>query len=135
MNNLITYKCPICTTFPNSHSFQFTGIYKSNIIMYTCPEKAIRYDDHEGIINHYEGVLKNIEGKKWIWLFDAKNFSIKHYLQINISIDLAKLISRPENSDNLQYILIYRPSWHLYLTLELIKPFLSEKLKSIIKII
>ena len=33
MNNLITYKCPICTKFPNSHSFQFTGIYKSNIII------------------------------------------------------------------------------------------------------
>jgi hypothetical protein len=103
--------------------------------MYTCPEKAIRYDDHDGIINHYEGVLKNIQGKKWIWFFDARDFSAKHYLQFNISIDLAKLISRPEYSDNLQHILIYRPSWHLDLTLEIIKPFLSDKMKSIIKII
>lgn len=133
MNNIDTYICPICAKLPNSHSFSNIGKYKSNIIMYTCPEKAIKYDDHDGIINHYEGMLKSIKGKKWIWIFDAQNFSAKYYLQYNISIDLAKLISNPEYSDNLEYILIYNPSWHLELTLNLIFPFLSENIKAKIK--
>jgi hypothetical protein len=133
MNNPINYKCPICLKYPNSHSFQFIGEYKSNIVIYTCPEKALRYNDHDGIISHYNGVLKDIQGKKWIWLFDARNFSAKHYLQFNISIDLAKLISKTEYSDNLQYILIYKPTWHLDLTLNLIYPFISEKMKAIIR--
>lgn len=133
MNNIISYKCPICTKYPNSHSFKFLCEYKSNIIMYTCPEQAIRYDDHDGIMLHYKGVLENIKDNKWIWFFDARNFSSKHYLQFNISIDLAKLISNPEYSNNLQYIIIYQPSWHLDLTLNLIYPFLSEKMKTLIK--
>lgn len=132
MNNPISYKCPICTKYPNSHSFNFLCEYKETIIMYTCPEKALKYDDHDGIISHYEGILQNIKNKKWIWFFDARNFGMKHYLQFNISIDLAKLISQIEYSKNLKKIIIYKPSWHLNLTLNLIYPFLSEKMKNII---
>ena len=133
MNNPIYYKCAICEEYPNSHSFKFLGEYKSKLVMYTCPEEALKYDDHEGIINHYKGILNDIRGKKWIWFFDSRNFSAKHYLQFNMSIELAKLISQPEYSDNLQYIVVYKPSWHLDLTLNLIYPFLSDKIKNLIK--
>lgn len=132
MNSPISYKCPICTENPNSHSFKFLGERKGYLIMYTCPEKAIKYNDHDGIINHYEGVLQNIKDKKWIWFFDARNFSSKHYLQYDISIDLAKLMSNTEYSKNLHKIFIYKPSWHLDLTLNIIYPFLSEEMKNII---
>jgi hypothetical protein len=129
---IITYICPICNIQPYSHSFTYLGIYNSIIYLYTCPEKALRYDDKDGILQHYNGILQNIQGHNWIWFFDATNFSQKHYFQIITSIELAKMITRPENSNTLQGILIYNPTWHLDLTLKIVKPFLSTNIKNII---
>jgi hypothetical protein len=77
MNNPISYKCPICEKYPKSHSFRFIGEYKSNLIMYTCPEEAVRYNDHDGIITHYKGVLENIKEKN---RKDCENHNLKIYL-------------------------------------------------------
>jgi hypothetical protein len=129
-NTRITYRCPICLNAPNSHSFQLLGVFNDILYMYTCPEKAILYDDVEGILNHYRGILDTIQGRNWIWFFDASGFSQKHYFQIKLSIELAKLITNPTYSNTLHSILIYNPTWHVNMTLTLVKPFLSNSVKN-----
>jgi hypothetical protein len=133
--NLIKYKCPICEIKPSSHSFQYICIYETILYMYTDPEKSILYDDYSGIINHYYGMLNDIKDKKWSWFFNASQFSQKHYLQIELSIELAKMITRREFSKNLQSILVYKPTWHLNILLSIIKSFLSVDVKNKIIII
>lgn len=134
-DSIITYICPYCFDDPSSHSFKYLGIYNSIYYMYTCPERATLYYDCESILQHYTGVLQNIQGLQWIWFFDATNFSHKHYFQVNVSIALAKLLSNPRYSNNLCCILIYNPTWHLELTLNMIKPFLSTSIKNKVTII
>ena len=64
------------------------------------------YKDTEGILTHYEGVLSEIpEDKDWIWIFDSFDFTLKHYLQIDVGIGLAKLITN-KFSHNLKKIII-----------------------------
>ena len=128
------YICPICLEHPGSHSFHKLKETADGIsIFYTCPSKAIRHNDHDGIINHYEGVMGANNNKPWIWIFDCQGFSLKHAMEIQISVSLAKLINE-KYSHNLQKIIITNPTWHIHTTLALVKPFLSERILNLIHI-
>ena len=87
------YSCPICLKDPTSHSFKKVADKNNINYFYTCPAKATKYNDNKGIIEHYKGTLNNYPNQIWIWIFDSKDFSTKHLLNIPLAIDLAKLIS------------------------------------------
>jgi len=72
----MTYTCPLCKLLPSSHSLRKVLEKKEIIYYYTCPSQAILYYDTEGIVNHYNGVLSDTEGKDWIWIFDSLDFGI-----------------------------------------------------------
>lgn len=127
----MVYECKICKYEPKSHSFENLGKVNGITYLYTCPAKAIKYYDHDGILNHYDGILNDLNGKRWCWIFDARGFSLKHYLEIKTAIDLAKLISN-HYGESLVTIYIYKPSWHLKLTLNMVWGVLSQHLRSII---
>ena len=128
------YICPLCKILPSSHSLTKIVEKKGIIYYYTCPSQAILYYDVEGIINHYNGVLSEIpENKEWIWVFDSLDFSLKHAMQINVAIELAKLISN-KFSKNLKKIIIINPTFYITLTHKMIMPFLNSKVKDIIEI-
>ena len=100
------YICLLCLVDPLSHSLNEVFEKNNVIYYYTCPSKAKMYFDTLGIINHYDGVLSEIpENKKWIWIFDGTDFGVKHVLQIEVAIELAKLISS-KFSDKLEKIII-----------------------------
>jgi hypothetical protein len=128
------YKCPLCELMPSSHSLTKVLEKKDIIYYYTCPSQAILYYDVNGIVNHYDGVLSEIpENKKWIWIFDSLDFSFIHATQINVAIELAKLISNKFNK-NLKKIIIINPTIYIKVTHKMIMPFLNNKVKDIIEI-
>ena len=129
----MTYTCPLCTLLPSSHSLRKVLEKKGIIYYYTCPSQAILYYDTEGIVNHYNGVLSDTEGKDWIWIFDSLDFGIVHAMEINVAIELAKLISN-KFSNNLKKIIIINPTFYIKIIHKMILPFLNNKVKDIIEI-
>jgi hypothetical protein len=129
----MTYICPLCEIEPLSHSLSKIEETNNVIYYYTCPSKAKLYYDAESIINHYNGVLSEIPcNKKWIWIFDSAGFDLKHFMQINVGIELAKLIST-KFSSNLEKIKIINPTIYVSATYNIIYPFLNNKLRNIIE--
>ena len=127
------YICPLCKLLPSSHSLTKV-LEEKGIIYYTCPSQAILYYDVKGIVNHYDGVLSEIpENKEWIWIFDSLGFGLIHAMQINVAIELAKLISN-KFSKNLKIIIIINPSVYITLIHKILMPFLNNKIKDIIQI-
>jgi hypothetical protein len=126
----MVYQCPLCFLDPFSHSL--TKVKQTNNItyFYTCPADAKLYYDVDSIIAHYNGVLSEV--KEWIWIFDSNNFGFKHFIQINVGIELAKLISS-KFSKNLLKIIVINPTFYTSSTYNIIYPFLNDKLKSIIE--
>jgi hypothetical protein len=100
---------------------------------YSCPAKAPEYQDHDTVIEHVDNMLSEIRGDPWVWMFDSNGFGVKHYLEIRTAQSLAKLIS-DKYSDSLQQIVVLNPSWHMRLTLNVVWPFLSDKIKNSILI-
>jgi hypothetical protein len=127
------FQCPLCLLDPLSHSLIKLKEINDVIYFYTCPSQAKLYFDVDSIIKHYDGVLSEIPtNKKWIWIFDSYNFNFKHFIQINVGIELAKLISS-KFSSNLNQIIIINPTFYTSSTYNIIYPFLNEKLRHIIQ--
>lgn len=130
----MTYTCPLCELVPSSHSLTKLLEKKGIIYYYTCPAQALLYYDVKGIINHYDGVLSEMpKNKEWVWIFDSLDFSIIHAMQINVAIELTKLISN-KFSRNLKKIIIINPTFYIELTHKMILPFLNDKVKKTIEI-
>lgn len=126
------YICRRCATEPGSHSFYKVKETDNGIsVYYTCPSKALHYNDYDGILEHYDGILNDNGSKPWIWIFDSMGFSIEHAINIRLAKDLAKLINN-KYSSNLKKIIIVNPTWHINLTLYVVMPFLDEKVKKLI---
>ena len=130
----MTYICGVCSLNPSSHSLTKLLEKDNTLYYYTCPSKANLYFDTSGIINHYNGTLSEIpKNKQWVWVFDGFEFNLKHFLQIEVAIELAKLITT-KFSDNLKKIIIINPTLYISCIHNIIKPFLSKKVLSIIEI-
>ena len=127
------YICKICQEDPTSHSLKNMGTRDNITYFYTCPAKATKYNDTEGIIAHYDGILSE-NTNKWSWIFDCDGFNAKHLLEINVGIQLAKLITN-KFSHNLDKIIVINKTWHVKVVLDLIYPFLNSYMKSIITIL
>jgi ABC-type enterochelin transport system substrate-binding protein len=128
------YICPLCKIMPSSHSLTKIVEKKGIVYYYTCPSQAILYYDVTGIVNHYDGVLSEIpENKEWVWVFDSLGFNIIHAMQINVAIELAKLISN-KFSKNLKKIIIINPTVYITITHRMLLPFLNNKVRDIIEI-
>lgn len=126
------YICHFCALDPLSHSLIEITEYNDTIYYYTCPSKAKLYFDTKSILHHYNGVLSEIpENKQWVWIFDSADFNMAHFLQIEVGIELAKLISS-KFSGNLKKIIIINPNIYISSVYSLVYPFMNEKLRSII---
>ena len=130
----MVYTCPLCLLDPLSHSLTNFLEKDNTYYFYTCPAKAKLYFDTISIINHYDGVLSEIpENKNWIWVLDVMGFGLNHFLQIEVPTELSKLISS-KFSNNLEKIIIINPSGYVSTVYAIVKPFLNNKIQSIIEI-
>lgn len=128
----MSYTCPRCAAEPGSHSFYKVKETAEGIsVFYTCPAKAKYYNDYDGIMKHYDGMLNENGSKPWMWIFDSNGFSIEHTLNIRLAKDLAQLINN-KYSSNLKKIIIVNPTWHINITLGVVMPFLDQRIKKLI---
>ena len=123
-------RCTVCEAEPGSHSLREIGVRDGTVIFYTCPAEAKRYNDYEGIMRHYEDTFDERigDGTPWIWVFDCKDFTLKHLVEINVSIGIISLITT-RFLDNLQKIIVVNPYWIVEFTMNLLRPFMSESLR------
>ncbi len=109
MINNIVY-CEDCVKQPNSHSFELLcKVYEKDNgnlvhIYYTKVSNAIKYNDTEGILRHYENLLSYSEPDKWVWIFDCEGFGLKHSLEIKTAIGIAKILNRFKKIKNILVI-------------------------------
>lgn len=100
---------------------------------YTCPAKAILFNDSKGILRHYEMELEDNAYKQWTWTFDCSGFTIAHAAEIQTAIGICKLL-KSRHGDSLQCISVINPTWHIHSLLYVIWPFMTDHLRSIIQI-
>ena len=124
--------CQICFEQPGSHSFYFLKSQEDINYYYTCPAKAIRYWDTNGIVNHYDEILHLNGEKSWIWIFDSKDFGLKHTLQTGVAFGILELL-KDKYGKYLKEIQIINPSIHIKSMYSILYPFLTEELIDIIK--
>lgn len=128
------YECPICKLDPTSHSLRKIKETSRTVTFYTCPAQASKYNDIEGILQHYYGVLSEIPPhKQWNWVFDGHGFTLSHAMEITLASKMANLIMN-HFSHNLRKIQIIRPTTFISITLNIVLPFLSQHIRSIIHI-
>ncbi len=126
-----SFICPICAKNPGSHSFKQINHFKTTDtrVFYTCPAEASKYDDYDGIIFHYDKTLAQYVKSPWIWIFDAKGFSMKHVLEIRVGIGLANLIVN-KYSHNLQQVQIVNSNNYVMIIYNIIKPYLPQQFQN-----
>jgi hypothetical protein len=126
--------CETCMLDPTSHSFRRISEKDGIVTYYTNPTKAKLYKDTDGILKHYDNALSSIGDKKWIWIFDSEGFDIKHALEVQTGIGIAKLTT-DKYGENLQEIKIINPTWHIKSMLLAVWPFLNSQTKEKITIL
>jgi hypothetical protein len=125
------YECPVCKADHTSHSLAKLLETDEIVYYYTCPAKATKYSDREGILTHYDGELTQKGDKPWVWVFDCDGFDIRHALEFRLAIDMAILISQ-KHGHSLTKICIINPTLPVKITTNAIWPFLTNHIRSII---
>jgi len=118
-------ECEICKQDPGSHSFVKLRETETMVYYYTCPGKASRYNDLEGIINHKRLELSKLNGKSWLWILDGSGFDMKHAMEMRIGIGIARLLEEYEVSK----VYIINPSIYVEMLRGGIWLLLSEELR------
>jgi hypothetical protein len=126
---MIAGLCADCDSVPFSHSiillFKKEGIHT----FYSCPSKSIKYNDTTGILNHFNSLLSyyNCLNNYWEIIFDFNAFELKHMLEINTAIGMAKLINT--YSCYLLKIQVINTNLFTYSMLQVVLPFLNSSVK------
>lgn len=128
------YKCPICERDPTSHSLRIVHENKACVYLYTKPSDAKLYNDIDGILDHYMGVLSDIpSGKEWEWVFDGDGFTLTHAMEFTLAIKMAKMIT-DNFSHNLRSIRVINPTMFISITVNTVWPFLNKHMRDLIRI-
>jgi hypothetical protein len=125
--------CHICYEDFTSHSFNvICNTVEGGYIFYTKLSIASKYDDTDGIANHFEKYLNTINPKKWTWIIDFDGFGLKHTLGIKTGIRLSKLIN---SFGRLHYLIIININPFVEQMIKLIKLTLNKEYHDCIKIV
>jgi hypothetical protein len=124
--------CPICAIDASSHSFELLSRDNGINVFYTCPAKATKYNDRDGILAHFKNVLDHYKDNYWKLIFDFQGVEFKHMMEINIAIGLGKLIN--DYSTYLTEIQIINTNSYTYTMLRIVMPFLNSDVKNKINI-
>jgi hypothetical protein len=125
------YVCDICSKCPSSHSFDILKEDQNQVIYYSCPSKSIKPHDHDGIIEHYKGMLADKQTKQWTWIIDGTDFDIKQ-VDVKINLALAKLLET--HIHTLDTIVFINSTRQIKMALSMTCPFLSKEFRKRIKI-
>ena len=123
--------CLKCHINPLAHSFKIIKEDSEKTVFYTCPADAEEYNDTNGILLHYENILKFNENKNWIWVFNCDRLEVKHSLEFNTAKRIAILISE-KYMHNIKQIYVINSNFVLNIILNIVWPFLHDKIKDLI---
>ena len=126
--------CEKCAMDPRYHSLEKISERGNIITYYAHPSNATAYTDTEGILLHCENALKYVGNNNWICIINSADFSVKHALEIQTGIGIAKLVMS-KYTHNLIEIKIINPTWHIKTMLNVIWPFLNQATRNKIKIL
>lgn len=124
------YVCDICAKCPSSHSFDILKEDDNQVIYYSCPAKSLKPHDHDGILEHYKGMLSDKQTKKWTWIIDGTDFDIKQ-VDIKINLTLTKLLET--HIHTLDSIVFINSTRQIKMALSMACPLLSKELRDRIK--
>jgi len=125
--------CKICTIDPTSHSFKIVPSMNYDVnLFYSCPAKATKYFESEGVIEHFNVHLKKNNGKPWAYILDCEGFTLLHSTQIKTSMALADMVTN-KYGDSLKKVWIINATWTIHIMLRAVMPILSNRLQSIIE--
>ena len=122
--------CPKCYKNPKAHSFKLLKTSLNIPVFYTDPGEAEDYADSDGILFHYENMLKLYGNKEWIWVFNCDNLAMKHSMEFSTARRVAILIS--EKYYNIKQIYVLNSNFIFNIMLNIVYPFLNEKVKDLI---
>jgi len=128
------YMCPVCQVDPTSHSFRkLRGNLDADglAVFYTCPSQATKYQDVDGIIAHYEGMLSDHQGKPWIWILDGQGFGLKHMTDTQVAFALVRFLNR--YTTTLRKVIVINPTWHIRGLYNILWPFLSDSWRQLVE--
>lgn len=125
--------CNKCVVDPASHSFRKVSDKNGHCVFYTNPTKA-KCRDTDSILSHYENAIIQIGNKRWTWIFDGEGFDTEHALEIRTGQGIATLLNE-KYGNTLDEIKIINPTIHIKVILKVIGPFISDFIKSKIKIL
>jgi hypothetical protein len=116
--------CQRCVDFPYAHSFEL--LFKAKNIetqkdvnfYYTKVSDAIRYNDTNGILLHYQNLLNMSKPDSWVWIFDCNGFGLKHSLEIKTAIGLSRIINQFGRVEN---ILVINSNFFINAILKIVK--------------
>jgi hypothetical protein len=88
--------CSKCADNPNSHSFHHIGTTKHGFeIIYTCPSKTLHFDGSDPqFVEYFDEHLRVLNGKSWVWIFDCKDYTMKHMLSMNNLRNLVNYLNK-----------------------------------------
>ena len=125
--------CPICHIDPTSHSFHKIPSSNTNIhLFYSCPAKATKYFESEGVISHFRQYLEENNGHPWAYILDCEGFTLSHATQIQTSIALVDMIQNTHGKA-LKKVWIINHSWTIKILLNTMWSMLSDDLKRLIE--
>lgn len=117
----------------SDHSFKKLSEKNGVIFYYTNPTKTHLSGDMAEILAFYEKALSEASNKKWVWIFDSQDFTLKYALESKTGSGFAKLITE-KYGHNLQEIKIINPTWQIRSILTVVWPFLNKATKDKVKI-
>ena len=128
----MVFKCSVCDTTPNSHSFDKIDQIDDLTIFYSCPGE-IENEDSSTVVSHYKDTLDEYMTSKWTWIIDSKNYKLKKALHTNSAMKIIRLISREEYITKLDQIIIVKANTQFKTIINILWLFLSNKIKEKIK--
>ena len=115
--------CLLCDADSTSHSFFKMGRQGGANLFYTCPGDATDHET-EGVLTHYREVLERNEGEKWIFIFDAKGFTLYHTTRLASARGLMTIFN--EYGDTLEEVRIINANQFVKAMFGTIRPFVSS---------
>lgn len=122
--------CNICNNTPNAHSFKYLKIVKNKLLFYTCPSKAIKPFDTDGILLHIKNHLEfHLNDKEWIWIIDLTDFGIYQSLNLSLPMKIISFLKEHNFFNNLYKIKLKNHNIYSNFLINSIWPMLSNDIK------
>jgi hypothetical protein len=124
-------QCRFCLVDPGLHSFHISKQLENHVSYHTCVREA-RDKKVPQIVEHIELFLSHKpEHMTWEWSMDCQDFKIEWYT-FELTMALQRLIQKYQ-ATLIQFRLFHvNPFMRVFL--EMCRPFLQDKIKSILKV-